>query len=214
MADIRGHFARLCIELDLTKSFVPMLTLMGFAQATEYEGLQIYASIVANMDTDLIIVLLRFRWLFLMLTNYVRRCCPCADWQTECAHYTQLGSVDNMQSTGVNSTPGNTPHAEPHSYQSKGKTYMTSKIRSLLSQSQLSSAQSMGKKVAPQKQAQALPKKRPKFALHLTVPDPLPLAQATTSVPLSCGSAYSRPWRRPLASGRGTCARNSTLELH
>lgn len=146
-----------------------------------------------------------------MLTNYVRRCCPCADWQTECAHYTQLGSVDNMQSTGVNSTPGNTPHAEPHSYQSKGKTvivdhwvqgsqfqywiipwlmswrswyqYMTSKIRSLLSQSQLSSAQSMGKKVAPQKQAQALPKKRPKFALHLTVPDPLPLAQATTRLP-------------------------------
>lgn len=67
MADIRGHFARLCIELDLTKSFVPMLTLMGFAQATEYEGLQIYASIVANMDTDLIIVLLRFRWLFLVI---------------------------------------------------------------------------------------------------------------------------------------------------
>ncbi|KAK4409311.1 hypothetical protein Sango_0004100 [Sesamum angolense] len=39
MAASRGRYARVCVEVDLTKPLVSMITLLGFAQAVEYEGL-------------------------------------------------------------------------------------------------------------------------------------------------------------------------------
>lgn len=58
MAASRGRFSRICIELDLTKPLVPMVTLGGFAQAIKYEGLHQICYDYDKYDKPLLIIAL------------------------------------------------------------------------------------------------------------------------------------------------------------
>lgn len=37
----RGHYARVCVELDLSKLLMPSVTVLGESQLVEYEGLHL-----------------------------------------------------------------------------------------------------------------------------------------------------------------------------
>ncbi|RYR05350.1 hypothetical protein Ahy_B06g085220 [Arachis hypogaea] len=37
----RGRFARICVEIDLSKKLVPRISVMGYTLSIEYEGLHL-----------------------------------------------------------------------------------------------------------------------------------------------------------------------------
>lgn len=41
MAASRGRFAKMCVEIDLSKPLIPSLTILGQPQRVEYEGLHL-----------------------------------------------------------------------------------------------------------------------------------------------------------------------------